>query len=551
VDDQSTTRDETPVGSSPDTLDRRAGNLTLAALAVAALGAALAVVDFRAFELDRFFVPKELALHLGALGMALMLASQSGPRRWSRADLALGAWVTLSIVSMFAATSGWHASRAVALTLGGAVVFWATSALRAAGRDRGVVIVLCLAATLAGLSALAQAYGFPLDIFASNRAPGGTLGNRNFIAHVAAMSLPMILWLVATTRSTWRATIGSVAVLAASGALVLSRTRAAWLALAIWLAIIIPLTWRGRDVFRAAMLPGRKRLIAGALGGGLAMALVLPNVLDWRSDSPYLDSVRGVVNYRDGSGAGRIRQWTNSLRMVRAHPVLGVGPGNWAAKYPAFAPRNDPSMAEGTGMTANPWPSSDWVAAVSERGVLAALALMGFVALLLWNAWRGWSDSVYSSRERAAALAGGSVVLVGAIQGSFDAVTLLAFPAIVMWGAAGALIPASRPVVTLSFSPETRRKLALGAGILWSLIVVVSAAKIEAMRRYSRGTFDSVRSAAVIDRGSYRIQLRAAELQASRGMCRLAYHNANLAVSLFPHAPAGLRLLQQCANTRQ
>ena len=170
-------------------------------------------------------------------------------------------------------------------------------------------------------------------------------------------------------------------------------------------------------------------------------AVAVPNTLDWKSDSPYLDSVRGVVNYQEGSGAGRLKQYTNSLRMTRAHPVLGVGPGNWAAEYPAFAPRTDPSISDATGMTANPWPSSDWVAAISERGVPAFMALVLLVLALLWHGWRGWSDAVFSSRERIGALAGASVVLIGAIQGLFDAVTLLALPAIVLWGTAGALVP--------------------------------------------------------------------------------------------------------------
>ena len=64
--------------TSNDTLTPRAATLALAALAIAALGAALGVVNYRAFDLDRFFVPKELALHAGALVMVLVLLVRSG-----------------------------------------------------------------------------------------------------------------------------------------------------------------------------------------------------------------------------------------------------------------------------------------------------------------------------------------------------------------------------------------------------------------------------------------------------------------------------------------
>jgi hypothetical protein len=155
---------------------------------------------------------------------------------------------------------------------------------------------------------------------------------------------------------------------------------------------------------------------------------------------------------------------------------------------------------------------------------------------------------VYSSRERVGALAGGSVVLVGAIEGTFDAVTLLAFPAIVMWASAGALIPAARALFT---SPPSSRAIpirVLGVGLLWSALVAISAAKINAMRLYSTGTFEGTRTAAGYDPGSYRIQLRAAEMQASRGACPAARVNAQNAVSLFPHAQAAKQVLARCGG---
>lgn len=527
---------------------RWTGPTLLAGLGVAALGAALAAVPYKPFELDRFFVPKELALHLGALVMAVAVTARRGARAWSRLDVALAAWLLLSVVSLFGATSIAHAWRALGITASGAAIFWAADALRDAKRERGVVRVLAGAAALASLTALAQAYGFTSDLFSLSRAPGGMLGNRNFVAHVAAITLPAIVWLTATARSSPRALLGAAAVFIAAAALVLSRTRAAWLAILIWLALAVPLIWRGRAVIVAAMPPGRWKLLVGAIAAGVVIAVALPNTLDWRSDSPYLDSVRGVVNYREGSGAGRLRQYQNSFKMARANPVLGVGPGNWAAEYPAFAARNDPSLVDATGMTANPWPSSDWVAALSERGIPAAIALTTFVLLLLRNAWRGWSDSVFSSRERFGALAGGSVVLIGSIEGLFDAVTLLALPAVLVWGAAGALIPPGKPAFTYTPGDRTRRNGVLLAGLVWVALVLTSAAKVQAMRLFTRGSYDSIRSAAAWDPESYRIQYRAAEIQADRGYCRLAYHNARRAVSLFPHSMQAQRLVARCAS---
>ncbi|MEA3245959.1 MAG: O-antigen ligase family protein [Gemmatimonadota bacterium] len=521
----------------------------VAAIAVAAVGGALAATTFRSFDLDRFFLPKELALQVGAGVAAVVLASRRGPRRWSVADLLLLAWVAMSVASGIGATSGWHALRALAITGGGAAMFWAGAALRAAGRGRHVAVILAVAATAASASALAQAYGFDWTVFATNRAPGGTLGNRNFVAHVAALAVPLLIWITATAGGATGIVLGAAGLLGNTAVLVLSRTRAAWLALAVWLVVAGAVAWRSRDVTRAAVVPRRGRVVLAALATGIVLALVIPNTLDWRSDSPYLDSVRGVVNYREGSGAGRLRQYTNSIKLTRAHPLLGVGPGNWAAEYPAVASRDDPSLSDATGMASNPWPSSDWVAALSERGIPATLALAALVLVLLMNSWRGWRDSVYSSRDRLAALAGGSIVLVAACEGMFDAVSLLAFPTVLIWASAGALIPAGRPVRTSTASARGRTYIAGAMAVAWLGFAAMTAGKIRAMRLYSTGTLDGVRAAATYDPGSYRIQLRAAELLAGRGLCRLAYHNATQAYALFPHASAPQAILARCAGS--
>jgi hypothetical protein len=48
------------------------------------------------------------------------------------------------------------------------------------------------------------------------------------------------------------------------------------------------------------------------------------------------------------------------------------------------------------------------------------------------------------------------------------------------------------------------------------------------------------------DPGSYRINLRVAELYSSRGRCSVARGYARQAVSLFPHSPQAKRIARNC-----
>jgi hypothetical protein len=370
-----------------------------------------------------------------------------------------------------------------------------------------------------------------MAIFAINRAPGGTLGNRNFVAHLAAIGLPLCL--LASLRAK-RFFIPAAGVAMVAAALVLTRSRAGWLAAAIALGIFFVLSVREHG----------RRLVATLMvaAAGAAAALIIPNALRWRSDNPYLDSVTGVVDYDRGSGRGRLVQYAHSLGMAARHPLLGVGPGNWPVEYPKHAARSDPSLDDSEpGTTANPWPSSDWVAFVAERGfATAALLALFFIGLL---------------KRDAALLATLAAVNVA---GLFDAVLLLPAPALIAWTALGALcsdrlLPVDpvgddrlKPAATLK--PVATLWPVAPLGILICLLGLVrSAAQLTAMEIYATTTDRaSLERAARIDPGSYRLQMILAGGPGARGPCsRVRVHGA-AAHDLFPHHDAPVRVLRAC-----
>ncbi|MFP5247814.1 MAG: O-antigen ligase family protein, partial [Thermoanaerobaculia bacterium] len=337
-----------------------------------AIAVVLAVSTHRLFDLDRFLVPKELVLHATAViaGLFALRAMRKVPVTRIGGGLLL--FLLLSVIAAALATNVWLAMRAVAVTASAIVLFFAARALRDAGLARPLLNALALAVVLAAVTSLVQAYGVRLEIFATSRAPGGTLGNRNFVAHAMAFGFPVVL--LAALRGSLPASIGAALVTAT---LVLTRSRAAWLAFAAMAVVILFGMLLAPALRRDKRTWARIAAMCLFIGGGVAAALLVPNALKWRSDNPYLESVRDVANYQEGSGRGRLIQYEQSLRMAAAHPVLGVGPGNWPVDYPAHAVRNDPSLDTSVGgMTFNPWPSSDWVAFVAERGFVAALLMM-------------------------------------------------------------------------------------------------------------------------------------------------------------------------------
>jgi O-antigen ligase len=521
--------------------------LATAVLQLGAIAVVLVAAPYKPFDLDRFFVPKELVLHVTAGLVALLCLSRARQLRFARVDELLALFLGLGLVSALFATNWWLAGRAVAISVAGAACFWGARSLSRRGLERAIVSALAGAAVLGAVTALLQTYGVRSEYVSLNRAPGGTFGNRNFMAHLCVIALPALTFTALRARSR-RAYLGWTAGVALIGAaLVLSRSRAAWLAVLVAAVVTLPLGLlafrRGAGTFRFRRL----LLIPVAIVLGGALALVLPNTLDWRSDSPYLDTAKSVVDYKGGSGHGRLVQYATTLRMSLRHPLLGVGPGNWAVEYPHFAAEGDPSLSS-EGMTSNPWPSSDWMTFLSERGGIAFGALVLAMLALVADGVRGVTGGVeLEDRLRAATLLGTLAVLV--VVGGFDAVLLLPVPALIAWAMLGALAAPSRERRVIALPAVRRAATTLASVVLLGLAAARSVAQLSAMAIFSTSTRTTrLERAAQLDPGSYRIEVRLATGYVNRGNCTRARAHASRALALFPNAPAPKRILRECGG---
>jgi hypothetical protein len=508
---------------------------------VGAVAVVLAASTYKVFELDRYFVPKELALHVTALLAGLLAVGAFRRAHFTRVDLLLLAYLLLGALSALTATNPWLAARALAVSASGVAIFWAARGVRDVGMARPLLGALAFAVVVGAATSLLQTYGVRTDLFSVNRAPGGTLGNRNFVAHLAAFGLPVVL--LAALRA-WRGAgymIGTAGVMMVAASLVLTRSRAAYLAfgavLLVFLAAMFvsgPLRRHGRTWMR---LVG----ILGLAGSGVAAALLLPNTLRWRSENPYLETVQGVANYQEGSGRGRLVQYQRSLRMTAGSPLLGVGPGNWPVEYPEHAAPRDPSLdRREPGTTSNPWPSSDWIAFVSERGPVAAILL----ALALLSIAAGGVRRLVGARDADEGLAAATLlatVVAAGVAGAFDAVLLLALPTLLVWAALGALWD---PGVEQPATPSSLPALALVVVALAAGVGAArSTAQLAALRVYAtRNAPAALERAARIDPGNYRLRLRLARSGNQKQRCK----HARAAHALFPSAQAARGLSGRC-----
>jgi O-antigen ligase len=505
----------------------------------------LAALPYHWFQLDRYTFVKELVLLAAASAAALLCLAPARRLKVFVVDTLIAGYLALSAVSALFATNGWLASRALGVSLSGAALFWSARAVARGGHARPLLVTLAVSVVLGAATGLVQAYGLVISDLASlARAPGGTFGNRNFMAHLVALGLPLLLMLTVQASRRRIFLLGSSGLALTVVALVLSRSRAAWLGAAACLAFLaVEGLWAGR-LWDERRLRRRVTLLAGSALAGLLLALALPNRLNWRSDSPYLDSLTGVANFREGSGRGRLIQYGNTARMVADHPILGVGPGNWPVHYPRYRSPGDPSFDDDDVIPTNPWPSSDWMAILAERGLPAFVLLLLAGTSIALGAWA----RVRGEPRRPPSLADLTIVatlLALVVVGAFDAVLLLPAPAFFVWTTIGALASTARPIRELSLTPPVHRRVLLAVAVLGGVLVVRSLAQVVAMAAAAEGR-GGMELAARLDPGSYRIQIALAQEWRRAGRCDRAREHAERARDLFPNHPAPTVVLRAC-----
>lgn len=516
--------------------------LLTAVLVAGAFAVVLAGLHSQLFDLERHAVPKELALHATALVSIALLAPA-----WRRIELGvvealLAAFVAWSALSAALAVNPWLALRGFGVTFSAFVLYLAARQVAKHGLGRVALAGLASAAALGGLFGVAQAYGAEWTWLSDSRPPGGTFGNRNFLAHLMAIALPGLL-LVAVRERRMRAVLGFLALLIAGAAIILTRSRGAWLGSTAALGVMAVAALMARRAAHGTVRKRRLVVATLALAGAAGTAIVMPNRLAWRTESPYAETFARIASYREGSGRGRLIQYRNSLALLPADPLFGVGPGNWYVHYPRVTTRGDPSFSAGDPMPTNPWPSSDWVALVTERGTVALLLVLLAGGAAALTAARRLLGTDPDAALRAVALLG--MLAAVAITGAFDAVLLLPAPSFFVACMAGLLLGDTRPVITRELRRASRWGVIILASAVATVLVLTSLGHLLAIRIASAAdTRAAYEHALRFYPGDHRLRL----LLARRGPCSARVQHARVAAGLLPHHDAPRSALAACGT---
>jgi O-antigen ligase len=208
-----------------------------------------------------------------------------------------------------------------------------------------------------------------------------TMAHRNLLASFLLLAFSFAAYVFLELNGRWRVA-SAVTMLFSVFLLVALQTRSAWVAfpggLAFSLFVLAVVTKRARPT-RGHRRAYRRRVIQGAVltALGLSMALLFYSPV---SRAPMRDHVGSLVQLRHASIQERLRLWTRTVRMIREHPLTGVGLGNWRIVIPTYGTEG---LRSDTGTLHFQRPHNDFLWAAGETGLLGGvLYLAVFVSVL-------------------------------------------------------------------------------------------------------------------------------------------------------------------------
>lgn len=205
-------------------------------------------------------------------------------------------------------------------------------------RAMTLLVFLFAGAVIESVIGLGQ---FALGIGPENFAIGrfmrayGTFDQPNPYAGYLGMLIPMAVGFL-LTRPSSRARNAVLAVLAlAAGGVVASLSRGAWVGIA--LAISAMMVFWGT---RSRLLLGVGALAMTPLGALAYMNLLPAEITDRIATAVdyfrFIDVRSQVVTSENWAVIERVAHWQAALDMISAHPLLGVGAGNYSAVYEQY-----------------------------------------------------------------------------------------------------------------------------------------------------------------------------------------------------------------------
>lgn len=195
------------------------------------------------------------------------------------------------------------------------------------------------------------------------------IGNRIYVGAYLLTLIPLAITLYLLGKTRIQRVTWGIAIALLNVGIVLTRSRAAWLGLASGLCLMVFLIYRHQVLQAALCKAGQAKHIFVVLAI-LVSSWGMGCLLFTRGAPAPSQTSLFAASLDTGSLQARVRFWRESLNMIRANPLLGVGAGNFTFVFLRYADFPQQPVIQNKLLE---HPHNEYVNLAAELGVLGLL----------------------------------------------------------------------------------------------------------------------------------------------------------------------------------
>ncbi|MFQ5839311.1 MAG: tetratricopeptide repeat protein [Candidatus Methylomirabilales bacterium] len=336
-----------------------------------------------------YISPKQFVIGTGILAIVLMWFLQSGCQGrhqipWTPYSLPAIGFLGFASLSLTQATDIYSGIDAVYRLLLFVILFHVASLPLSAARARhGLAMAMMISTGPVAIYGFLQQFGIDFLRLSQRYVPVGTIGNTGHVAEYLILTIPLgLAWFSTESRRPIRVGVGLLLCLA-SLHLILTKSRGGWVAALGSLTVMgLCLAWGRSDQALGGRQAGRRILGWGLVWLGLIVvaSVLIPGL--WQTVG------QRVLSIWDLSEVGvrvRLLIWQSTLSLIRDHPLLGIGAGNFGLAYAAYRPAEEWRLSAGAAvMEAH----NDFLHVGAEIGIFGLICFLWLLGRALHLAWR-------------------------------------------------------------------------------------------------------------------------------------------------------------------
>ncbi len=253
-----------------------------------------------------------------------------------------------------------------------------------------VVSLVCIS-----IIGLLQYYFSNIDLinqfFIQMAVPASTFGNKNVASHFVVMTLPLSFVLMLSSKGNRQVYIYSIALTVSAWFLIYTTARQAYVAITVELIILSLFfaldKWKNKDKAILATIYNKKQKSISSFFA-LTFLVFAANFTNQgfgveNSDNSKIKKIQSITVDEHNP---RLPAWLNTIEMIKEHPIIGVGVGQWQAKYPLYYDRvmKDIIFNETTRLNRL---HNDYLEIFANVGIIGYAFLLWLVWLMIRKIW--------------------------------------------------------------------------------------------------------------------------------------------------------------------